>query len=126
MVLLSNSSWRANAACMAGGLSSQSLVEPSMSVNRNVTVPVGGLVATTTSMSSLLPFRGHYSSRVLPGSSVHQVPGSVFAAFAEYAYPLRGLLYESVTDGARPRGLRSHNPPTPVSKRCCMLQNRLT
>jgi hypothetical protein len=30
------------------------LVEPSMSVNRKVTVPVGGL-ATTTSMCSLLP-----------------------------------------------------------------------
>src|SRR5215212_6466093 len=26
---------------------------------------------------------------------------------------------------ARPRDLRSYNPPTPVSGRCCMLQNRL-
>ena len=32
-----------------------------MSVNRKVTVPVGGLVATTL-ISSLLPLRGHYSS----------------------------------------------------------------
>ena len=31
-----------------------------MSVNRKVTVPVGGLA--TTLMSSLLPLRGHYSS----------------------------------------------------------------
>jgi hypothetical protein len=40
-------------------------------VNRNVTVPVGGL-ATTTSMSSLLPLRGHYSSGALPGLSVQR------------------------------------------------------
>ena len=39
-----------------------------MSVNRKVTVPVGGLA--TTSMSSLLPFRGHYSSGTFLGSSV--------------------------------------------------------
>ena len=31
-----------------------------------------------------------------------------------------------VTDGARTRDLRSHNPTTPVSGCCCMLQNRLT
>ena len=41
-----------------------------MSVNRKVTVPVGGL-ATTTSMSSLLPSRGHYSSGGFLGSSVN-------------------------------------------------------
>ena len=42
------------------GLLSQSLVEPSMSVNRKVTVPVGGLLIGFAS-----PFlsRGHYSSR---------------------------------------------------------------
>jgi hypothetical protein len=41
-----------------------------MSVNKNVTVPVGGLVATT-SMSSLLPLKRHYSSVAFLGSSVH-------------------------------------------------------
>jgi hypothetical protein len=40
-----------------------------MSVNRKVTVPVGGL-ATTTSMCSSLPLRGHYSSAAFPGLSV--------------------------------------------------------
>ena len=30
-----------------------------------------------------------------------------------------------VTDGTRTRTLRSHNPPTPVSRCCRMLQNRL-
>src|SRR5918995_5211187 len=40
-----------------------------MSVNRKVTVPVGGL-ATTTSMSSLLPLREHYSSGTFLGSFV--------------------------------------------------------
>ncbi len=35
-------SWQRRAARMASGLLSQSLVEPSMSVNRKVTVPVGG------------------------------------------------------------------------------------
>src|SRR5215213_6947079 len=56
---------------MACASRSQSLVEPSMSVNRNVTVPVGGL-ATTTLMSSLLPLKGHYSSAAFPGSFVRQ------------------------------------------------------
>ena len=46
MAPLSNSSCRANAACMARALFSQSLVEPSMSVNRKVRVPVGGLATT--------------------------------------------------------------------------------
>ena len=32
---------------------------------------------------------------------------------------------ERVTDGARTRDLRSHNPPTPVSERSCTLQKRL-
>src|SRR4051812_19069793 len=35
------SSWRANAFCIASGWSSHSRVEPSRSVNRNVTVPDG-------------------------------------------------------------------------------------
>jgi hypothetical protein len=30
-----------------------------------------------------------------------------------------------VTDGTRTRALRSHNPLSPVSRRCRMLQNRL-
>src|SRR5918999_707378 len=68
MAHLSNSSWRANAACIAGALFSQSLVEPSMSVNRKVRVPVGGLV--TNSMSSLVPLRGNYSSGGFSGPSV--------------------------------------------------------
>src|SRR5215204_2820198 len=71
MAHLSNSSWRANAACMACGLLSHILVEPSMSVNRKVTVPEGGL-ATTTSMCSSLPLRGHYSSAAFPGPSVQR------------------------------------------------------
>src|SRR5215211_6381022 len=69
MVRLSITSWRAKAACMACGLLSHILLEPSMSVNRKVTVPVGGL-ATTTSMCSLLPLRGHYSSGAVLGPSV--------------------------------------------------------
>jgi hypothetical protein len=40
------SSWRANAACIASGCSSHRRVEPSMSVNKNVTVPDG--ISTTT------------------------------------------------------------------------------
>jgi hypothetical protein len=32
---------------------------------------------------------------------------------------------ERVTDGARTRALRSHNPTSPVSGRCQTLQNRL-
>jgi hypothetical protein len=43
-------------------------------VNRKVRVPVGGLVATS-SMSSLLPLRGHYSSGAVPRSLFIQVPG---------------------------------------------------
>jgi hypothetical protein len=39
-----------------------------MSVNRKVTVPVGGLA--TTLMSSLFPLGGHYSSGAVPGPSV--------------------------------------------------------
>src|SRR5215210_4391780 len=69
MARLSNSSWRANAFCIACGLLSHIPVEPSMSVNRNVTVPVGGLA--TTLMSSLLPLRGHYSSAAFSGPSVY-------------------------------------------------------
>jgi hypothetical protein len=42
-----------------------------MSVNRKVRVPVGGL-ATTTSMCSLLPLGGHYSSAALAESSVQR------------------------------------------------------
>src|SRR5215208_3506072 len=68
MALLKISSWRVSAACMAGALFSQSLVEPSMSVNRNVRVPVGGLA--TTPSSSLLPLKGHYSSATFLGSFV--------------------------------------------------------
>src|SRR5829696_4589033 len=48
------SSWRERAARMASGSFSQSFVEPSMSVNRKVTVPVGGSNITR----SLLSLRG--------------------------------------------------------------------
>src|SRR5215213_8377552 len=62
-------SCRVNATCMAWALCSQSLVEPSISVNRKVTVPVGGLA--TNSISSLLPLREHYSSGGFSGPSLH-------------------------------------------------------
>jgi hypothetical protein len=84
------------------------LVEPSMSVNKKVTVPVGGLA--TTLMSSLLPSRGHYSSATFLGSFVRPSAWRRFAAFAERAYSLRCNLREGVTDGTRTRDLRSHNP----------------
>jgi hypothetical protein len=45
MTLHRISSWRARAARIVAGLSSHILLEPSMSVNRKVTVPLGG--ATT-------------------------------------------------------------------------------
>jgi hypothetical protein len=51
MALLKISSWRARAICMSEESRSQSLVEPSMSVKRKVTVPVGGLA---TSLEVLL------------------------------------------------------------------------
>jgi hypothetical protein len=41
---------------------------------------------------------------------------------AFWAYLCR---YEKVTDGTRTRALRNHNPLTPVSRRCRMLQNQL-
>src|SRR5215213_4685374 len=119
MAFLRILSWRANAACMAGASSSQSLVEPSMSVNRKVRVPVGGLA--TTLMSSLLPLRGHYSSGGFLGPSAHPSAWRR-AAFAEHAHPPRANLCERVTDGTRTRALRSHNPPTSVATRCPTLQ----
>jgi hypothetical protein len=109
---------------MAGALSSQSLVEPSMSVKRKVRVPVGGL-ATATSMSSLLPSRGHYSSGALPGPSVRPSAWKCFATLAEHANPVRTNLCERVTDGAPIRALRSHNPPNPVCRCCPMLRKPL-
>src|SRR5829696_3417289 len=89
MAPLSNSSWRASAACIAGASCSQSLVEPSMSVNRNVRVPVGGL-AITSLMSSLLPLKGHYSSGGYLGPLFAQVPGGVLAALFESLTRHRG------------------------------------
>ena len=58
------------------------------------------------------------------GQSVHDERGLrrvVCVPYVRFTYAGSGR----VTDGARTRDLRSHNPPTPVSKRCCMLQNRL-
>jgi hypothetical protein len=46
-VLRTNSSCRDNAPRMADSPACQSRVDPSISVNRNVTVPVGALTATT-------------------------------------------------------------------------------
>src|SRR5215213_7339783 len=69
VAFLKIASWRERAPCMGCGCLSHLFVEPSMSVNRKVTVPVGGL--GTTLMSSLLPLRGHYSSGAFLGSSVH-------------------------------------------------------
>jgi hypothetical protein len=54
-----------------------------MSVNRNVTVPVGGLA--TTLMSSLLPLIGHYSSGAFPGPSVYPASKSGGMLAMEYA-----------------------------------------
>src|SRR5215204_7073708 len=100
MASLRISSWRVNAACIACGLLSHIAVEPSMSVNRNVTVPVGGL-ATTTSMCSLLPLRGNYSSVAVPGPSVQR---SVFGR--------RVLLSEGHAARLKRKNLRS-TPRTP-------------
>ena len=36
----------------------------------------------------------------------------------------QAVRYQRVTDGTRTRALRSHNPPTSVSRCCRMLQNR--
>src|SRR5918994_3108938 len=102
MVRLSITSWRASAACIACGLLSHILVEPSMSVNRKVRVPVGGL-AITILMSSLLPLRGHYSSGASLGSLFAQVPGGVFAAFCRTRLP---AAYQPELEGDR----RSSNP----------------
>src|SRR5215212_5761439 len=103
------SSWRASEACIASGSFSHILVEPSMSVNRKVTVPVGGLA--TTPSSSLLPLEGHYSSGVFPELSVRLSVCRRFAAFAVGANLLPTYLCERVTDGTRMRALRSHNSP---------------
>jgi hypothetical protein len=51
------SSWRARAACILLASRSHILVEPSLSVNKKVTVPVGGLLTR----SALLNSRPHYS-----------------------------------------------------------------
>src|SRR5919112_5386157 len=89
MAPLSNSSWRASAACIAFWLLSHMPVEPSMSVNRNVTVPVGGL-PTTTSMCSSLPLKGHYSSGGYLGPLFARVPGGVLAVLFESLTRHRG------------------------------------
>src|SRR5918994_6315300 len=124
MADLSNSSWWANAGCMAGAFSSQRLVEPSMSVNRKVTVPVGGL-ATGTSMFSLLPLRRHYSSGAFPGPSIGPGAWRLFTTFAEHAHPARSNLYEIVTDGIRTRVLRSLNRQPPDARPCRRSQKPL-
>ena len=44
------------------------------------------------------------------GPLLTRVPGGVYSAFEERAYPLCTNLCERVTDGTRTRALRSHNP----------------
>ena len=68
-----------------------------MSVNRKVTVPVGGLATSSLPPRSLL--WGRYSGGALPGPCVHQVRGGVFAVVAEHACPL--LTYAEL-DGDTP------------------------
>jgi hypothetical protein len=48
-------------------------------VKRKVTVPVGGL-ATTTSMYSLLPFRGNYSSGAVAGPVKNRRTKALFSS----------------------------------------------
>jgi hypothetical protein len=50
-----------------------------------------------------------------------QTPGRVPMPRIWHTYAGSGR----VTDGTRTRALRSHNPPTSVSRRCCRLQNQL-
>src|SRR5215218_2915610 len=106
MALLKTSSWRARAICIARPCFSQSPVEPSMSVNRKVTVPVGG--PGTTVMSSLIPSRGqHYSSEGVPGPLVHHVSGGVSAVFCRTRL---SAAYQPVLKGDR----RGSNPRPPT------------
>jgi hypothetical protein len=64
MPVVSRASWRASAACIASESRSQRAVLPSMSVRRNVTVPLGSSAMRTPAASLQ---RGYYtpiSSRV--------------------------------------------------------------
>src|SRR5688500_16525565 len=84
MLLRRIESWRSRAACIAAASRSHSLVEPSMSVKRNVTVPAGRSVIS----SSFAPEAPGHSEREgvqvtgclhgpsedLPGFG-HQLPG---------------------------------------------------
>src|ERR671916_2694047 len=109
------SSWRASASDTARESRSHILVEPSLSVNRKVTVPVGG--PSITSPSSSLPLGNNIAAE--------HCRGPPFTRLAESASQPSLPSSERVTDGTRTRVLRSHNPPTSVSRRCCRLQDRL-
>src|SRR5215211_5148473 len=89
MASLRISSWRASTSDMASGLLSQSLVEPSMSVKRKVTVPVGGLgtVAFLQGVSDGL-LDGHRPPllpRFGPGCFVHPDTCGVQVRFVQRA-----------------------------------------
>ncbi len=58
MALRRTPSWRARAALIIWGLFSHILLEPSMSVNRSVTVPLGS--ATISYYASSFSTNGHY------------------------------------------------------------------
>ncbi len=54
-----------------------------------------------------------------------QVTGGVFRSLLQNSHPWPTSLCEGVTDATRTRALRSYNPLMPVSRGCCMLQDRL-
>src|SRR5215217_2994692 len=111
MALRRTSSWRASATRMAGASSSHSLVEPAMSVNRKVTVPVGGPFITLPYSS--LPSGRHYSSGALPGPSVYPSAQRRLATLAEHANPVRTNLREGDRRDSNPRS------PEPQSTDIC-------
>src|ERR687895_78044 len=76
------------------------LVEPSLSVNRKVTVPVGG--PSITSPSSSLPLGNNIAAE--------HCRGPPFTRLGESASQPSLRSRVRVTDGARTRVLRSHNP----------------
>src|ERR671916_1453664 len=94
-------SWRASASDMASGLLSHILVEPSMSVNRKVTVPVGGLA--TTSTSSFFPSGDTIAAGRFLDSLIAPSARRRSAAFAEVANPVRTNLSEGDRGGSNPR-----------------------
>src|SRR5215207_6211082 len=97
-------SWRASASDMASGLLSHILVEPSMSVNMKVSVPVGRL-ATTTSMSFSLPLKDTIAAE-------HRL-GPLFIRASEGDQPLH---YKGFLKGWR--SFRTDLDPPPCAHPC--------